>query len=139
MDKKLKHIQTKSTVSPAAKSAETVAFSFRYLTSDKKYNFEKLDKGKKREWCAALFDRMTVISSDSWISWKNKGKETGYETIPADRIAFAPQGRIVSPDEKVVIFRFNNSGRIIGVKESNNPVLYIIGFDIDFSAYDHGS
>ena len=47
-------------------------------------------------------------------------------------------------DEKIYIFRFKtadnkNNGRILGFKKDRCPIYYIIGFDFDFSAYDHGS
>ena len=120
-------------------SDRTVAFSFKHLTSRKEYNFEGLDKGKNREWHSALVDRIMQISKEPWLTWLNTPKETGIETIRASQLNFSPSGYEFSPDEKVFIFRFNSqSGRIIGIKERESPVYFVIGFDMDFSAYDHG-
>lgn len=117
----------------------TVAFSFVYLTDKKEFNFESLDKGKKREWHSALVDRMVEISRESWLAWLNRPKEVGIETIFASELRFSPKGYTFSPDEKVAIFRFKSQeGRIIGFKENQVPIYYVIGFDLDYSAYDHG-
>lgn len=140
MGKTIKHKASRSIVSPVPETTETVAFSFKYLTTEKKYNFGKLDKGGKREWCTALFERTVEISSESWLTWLNKEKGVGIETIPAESLNFSPKDRCFSPDEKVAIFRFNKGrGRIIGIKESKSPVFYVIGFDTDYSAYNHGA
>ena len=110
-----------------------------YLTDKKEFNFESLDKGKKREWHSALVDRMVEISRESWLAWLNRPKEVGIETIFASELRFSPKGYTFSPDEKVAIFRFKSQeGRIIGFKESQVPIYYVIGFDLDYSAYDHG-
>lgn len=140
MGKTIKHKTSKNVIAPIPETAKTVAFSFKYLTADKRYNFEKLDKGGKREWCAALFERAVEISSESWLVWLNKRKEVGIETIPAESLNFASKDRRFSPDEKVAIFRFNKGcGRIIGIKESKSAVFYVIGLDTDYSAYNHGA
>ncbi len=117
----------------------TVAFSFKYLTVKKEYNFESLNKDKKREWHSALVERMMEISKESWLTWLRRPKETGIETIFANQLRFSPKDHIFSSDEKVVIFRFKSQkGRIIGFKEEQVPIYYVIGFDLNFTAYDHG-
>jgi len=113
------------------------SFSFCYLTTNKKYNFESLDKGKQKEWSAALVDRMIEISKEDWIYWFGLPKNKGIETIPYEKVNFSPNEIGISDDEKVIVFRFNSQkGRIIGFKV--DTIFYIIGFDFDFSAYDHG-
>lgn len=113
-------------------------FSFRYLTKNKDYNFDKLDNNEKKEWALALMNRIKEISQYSWVHWHNQPKNQGIETIPYKEIKFSPNGYVPSKDEKVIVFRFRSQdGRIIGVKESNCSVFYIIGFDTKYSAYKH--
>jgi hypothetical protein len=47
----------------------------------------------------------------------------------------------LSEDSKIIVFRFNNQkSRILGVRSQEcNSILYIIGYDWDFSAYNHGN
>ena len=58
-----------------------------------------------------------------------------------DDLRFAANGYQFSSDEKVIVFRFGiNSGyRLLGIKGNDSNILYVIGYDFDFSAYDHGS
>lgn len=126
-----------NTVSPAY---ETVSFSFRYLTSNKNFNFEKMDKRQKMEWQSALTERMIEISKSSWSYWHSLPKEQGTETIPVEKINFSPNSYFFSADEKVIVFRFKSQkGRIIGIKNKDSSIFYIIGLDCDYSAYDHGN
>lgn len=138
---KIKKSSDKPNISPNKQvEKSTIAFSFKYLTDKKEYNFEALDKGKKREWHSALVDRMVEISRESWLTWLNLPKTVGIETIFASELRFSPKGYSFSPDEKVAIFRFKSQeGRIIGFKESQTPIYYVIGFDFGYCAYDHGS
>ena len=103
------------------------SFSFRYLTKSKDYNFQKLDKGQKKDWSCSLTERLISLS-----------KETGFETFSNSQIKFSPSNYNFTPDEKVIVFRFNSgNGRIIGIKPSSCSVFYIIRFDTNFSAYGH--
>ena len=62
----------------------------------------------------------------------------GFEKLPRARIQFRPSWNLPE-DENVLIFRFKSSDyRMLCVKDKKREVLYIIGFDFDFSAYDHG-
>ena len=120
------------------KSPEMPSFSFRYLTTNKDYNFESLDKRKKLEFQSALAERMIEITQKSWLEWHNLDKKHGYEMIPSQQLRFSPNGYTFSDDEKVIVFRFNSQeGRIIGIKNSESAVYYVIGFDTDYSAYPH--
>lgn len=71
---------------------------------------------------------------------RDRGKESfgGFEKLPRARIQFRPSWNLPE-DENVLIFRFKSSDyRMLCVKDKKREVLYIIGFDFDFSAYDHG-
>lgn len=119
-------------------SPNNPSFSFCYLTTSKKYNFSNLDKGKQKEWSTALVKRMIEISKESWNYWLSLRKEQGLETLAYEKINFSPNGIDISQEAKMFIFRFNSQkGRIIGFKVGT--IFYVIGFDFDYSAYDHGA
>ena len=114
------------------------SFSFRYLTKSKDYNFQKLDKGQKKDWSCSLTERLISLSKETWSYLTSLSKETGFETFSNSQIKFSPSNYNFTPDEKVIVFRFNSgNGRIIGIKPSSCSVFNIIGFDTNFSAYGH--
>lgn len=138
MMKKLKSSSTKPQVSANSRSEQMPSFSFLHLTTNKLYNFQKLDKGTKREWQSALAERIIEITQNTWIYHFNLGKKQGIETLSNSQIKFSPNGYTFSDDEKVIVFRFNSDkGRIIGIRIDNSPIFYVIGFDTNFSAYEH--
>lgn len=126
------------------KCSSNPSFSFEHLTSNTKYNFEFFgkDKNLKISAKAAVCDRLQEISQQTWIFWNSQRKAVGIETLKADDLYFKPCGYDFSDDEKVIVFRFSflrNDCRIIGIKKSPCSVYYIIGFDFNHNAYDHGS
>lgn len=123
-------------------SSKPISFSFKYLTSDKRYNFENMVKADKKAWQSALMERIIELSGLTWLDCQNFRKNQGYETIPAGQgqLNFSPKNYILTDDEKAIVFRFNSQkGRIIGVKDSCCSLFYVIGLDTDFSAYNHGN
>ncbi len=123
--------------------SEEVTLSFRFLTSNDDYNFSFFGKSKNegQKTKAALYDRIEDITKNSWLHWHNLSKfNGGIERIPAKELKFKPCSYEFSDGDKVIIFRFNGDKyRIIGLKIENSPCFYVIGFDFDHSAYDHGS
>lgn len=121
------------------KCPDKPSFSFEFLTTNKKYNFEKLDKRNGLEWRSTLLSRIIELTQNSWQHWQGLGKEQELETIPFQQIHFNPNNYSISEDEKVIVFRFNSQkGRILGIKDSYCSVYYVIGMDTDYSAYNHG-
>ncbi|MCC8112081.1 MAG: hypothetical protein LIO74_11010 [Ruminococcus sp.] len=121
------------------------SFSFVYLIKNKNYNFDSFLKSKEEKVNAQaeLAKRLIQISQDPWEFWHNRRRESGgLELIPYDQIHFSPKGLNLTPDEKLIVFRFaSGKYRIIGTKGnfcSTCATYYIIGFDFDYSAYDHG-
>lgn len=87
-----------------------------------------------------MIDRLTEISGETWVYWQSLSKNHGIETFSAKQLKFSPSRYKFASDEKVIVFRFfNQDFRIIGFKDSRLPTYYIIGFDFDYSAYNHGS
>lgn len=84
---------------------------------------------------------MQELSNQTWRYWGQLGKsQVGYETLPFSNIKFTPNINTAESIQKVIIFRFfKDNYRIIGVKEDDNHVFYVIGFDFDHSVYDHGN
>jgi len=120
---------------------DRIGFSFVYLTTNTDHNFLYFKKNKSECYKvkAALYDRIEEITKEPWLYWYGQSKFNGIETIPAKEIKFKPSGYEFSDGDKVIVFRFNgDKGRIIGVKLDSSPFYYVIGFDFDYSAYNHG-
>ena len=143
-DTKVKKIQNENL---GCSSEQYPWFSFRYMTQNNNYSLKFLDSldGNSREkTLKGLFSRLEELSAHPWLYWQEKRKSTGMETIRFDQLNFfANPDANFTKDTKAYVFRFAtyrgaNSGRIIGIKISPCAVLHVIGYDFDFSAYDHG-
>lgn len=134
---------SKSTTSKGGKSPQYPAFSFVFLTTNNSYTFDYFNKDNdKRIAIENVYKRLVEIGKDTWLDWYTKGKQQGLETIPAHQIKISPSGRTITQDEKVIVFRVKNytgeDARILGIKEDGSPILHIIGFDFNYSVYNHG-
>lgn len=124
-----------------------ITLSFEYSIKDKKHLIEMKTKAKEKcnKIIENLFKKLQEISTLTWKELQNRPKETGYETIPISefKINFEniKQELKLSDDSKIIVFRFNNQQcRILGVRSKEcSSILYIIGYDWDYSAYNHGS
>ena len=123
-----------------------VSFRFDRITTNKNYNFNYFkDKSEKLKSLAALFEKLQILTSKSLPDLTLERKISGCETIPINnfkenaRRAFM-NSDIVSSDSSLVIFRFASQKYRIICKTAidDNSILYILGFDFDFSAYNHG-
>ncbi|ERL26421.1 MULTISPECIES: hypothetical protein [unclassified Leptotrichia] len=116
-------------------------FCFRYLTKNKNYNFNRFKNSKEsNEAKGIVLDKLMDIQLKSWLDLHQQNKRTGIETLSIENINFSPYDYETSKDQKVYVFRLNSQNwRMIGIKsEINTDVLHIIGFDFDFTAYNHG-
>ena len=121
---------------------ERVAVSYAHVTTNKAYSYACFGKnGWKDELLArrSASDLLREITGASWKAMILGRKEDfgGSETIPKKRIVFQPVGLIMSEDEKVYVLRFGAGMkyRLLGVRREN--VLCVIGYDFNYSAYDH--
>lgn len=126
--------QTKST--PKSR----INFSLEHMTTNTKYTFDYFGKSIRDELAArqALSALLRELSCKTWmeVAQLDKTTQCGFETIPAMQINFKPSRYEFSPDEKVWVFRFGKQRyRLIGIQDSGT--LYIIGYDLNFSAYNH--
>lgn len=116
-------------------------FDFKYITTNKKYNFKffKEEKSNKNEAYDELIKRIYSISNYTTDKFLLLGKQQGLETIKYHQLNFQPNGLDISADDKFISIRFNKDKyRIICIKSVKyKNVLHIIGFDFNFSAYKH--
>lgn len=116
----------------------------KHLTGNKNYNFEYFthnvrDKNKAHE---SFLRWIAKVQDQTWLELTQQNKRTGLETLENHRFSFQGKDiqKYVSPDTKMYVFRFHSEKyRIIGFKDSRcSNTLHIVGFDFDYSAYDHG-
>lgn len=124
-----------------------ISFNFMYLTNKKDFNFDYFAKDKSNKLIAysTLHDRMQELSNitmqECKARYKTQGAEAiGYKSFNKGFQSILDNVEIVSKDSSLSVIRFNqNNYRMIcktGIMDNN--VLYVIGFDFNYSAYDHG-
>lgn len=129
---------------PKAQKSNRASFSFAHITTNKRYNFsfyKKDEMRKELETREGLDDLLQTLSRSTWEEILQRRHESfgGFETIPRVSIHFQPSWNLAE-DSKVCVFRFRqNDCRMLGIRAKESDVLYIIGFDFDYTAYDHGS
>jgi hypothetical protein len=119
------------------------AFSFGYLTTTKKYTLGYIsDSNDRRTAIENVYNKLAEIGTENWLHWYENGKKHGLETLYAGDLSFSPSRKRLTPDEKVIVFRVKSyagkEGRILGIREDGCPILHIIGYDFNYSAYNHG-
>ena len=119
--------------------------SFKSMTRNDRYNLSKLVPGTEREQTmVGLYSKLNELSSKPWLHWVTMRKTVGLETLTYNDLHFqAAPGEVIAKDTTIYVFRFDthlgtNKGRIMGYKNEPCAVLHIVGFDVDFSAYNHG-
>ena len=123
-----------------------IAVSFRYLTDAKRYSFSYF----KNQWRDELSARqeldkaISALNANNWLQLGklNKLQLGGFERLPYGAIekSVFKRAEEVTPDLDIYSFRFSSGKyRLLGVTLSNSSVFYILGFDFDYSAYNHGS
>lgn len=118
------------------------AFCFKYLTTNSKYNFDYFsDKNHKLKMFETLFEKLDYCASYSRLELINQRKETGFEALDFERLKFQANAEKNLFGPKFISIRFNQQRyRIIGAFSDVCPnVFHVIGFDFDYSAYNHGS
>ena len=140
---KLNAAVKKSVPKPACE--QFPAFSFRYLTSNSTYSLACLNKGRDRETVLeGIHQKLCELSSASWLHWSQQRKNVGLEMVAYQGLRLkTKEGVFLEKDTPIYVFRFNThlgnkKGRILGYRDGSCAVMYIIGYDIDFSAYEHG-
>lgn len=124
---------------------ESIILSFKYSIKDKKHSIEHIFKTKNnnKKVIQSLFAKFEELSNLTWKELQNRPKKSGYETIPISQFKInldsIKRDLELADDSKIIVFRFNEqNSRLLGVKSSKcKSILYIIGYDWDYSAYRH--
>lgn len=138
-------INGKVSANSGCQSEQYPWISFRSMTRNARYDLSTLRQGSEREQTlSGLYRRLTELTGHTWLYWTQQPKRIGLETMKYDDIQFeADANANLTKDTTLYIFRFDThigegKGRIIGYKNAPCAVYHIIGYDIDFSAYNHG-
>lgn len=126
---------------------EKILLSFKYSIKNKNYTIEKIIGAREKcnKIMSKLFQKYEEISNLTWKELQDRPREAGYEMIPISKFHInldnIKKDLNLSEDSKIIVFRFNNQDcRLLGVRSQEcSSILYIIGYDWDYSAYDHGS
>lgn len=121
-----------------------ISVSFQFLTKNNRHNFNFFSKTNFRLKTSAfeqLFEFLQTLTSKTQLEIANLPKERGFELIALSQLKFKP-ALTLGQDTKICVFRFgdNSNGgdyRLLGFFEHGQNVLEIIGFDFDYSAYNH--
>lgn len=115
-------------------------FCFKHLTTNKTYNFDYFKNPKDiNEAKSIILDKLIETQSKTWLQLHQLDKRAGIETLSYGDIRVSANNYEILKDQNVYVFRLNSQKwRIIGIKsEINKDVLHIIGFDFNYSAYNH--
>jgi hypothetical protein len=121
---------------------KNISISFQYQITNDHYLPEGIrDKTVRLSFYTELLKKIRDITSFSWLELGKRRKNTGYEGIPLKVFSRGLRNTIedidiISSDSKLEVMRLGNDFRMIG--KYLQGIFYIIAFDIDFSAYDHG-
>lgn len=124
-----------------------ILLSFKYSIKNKNYTIEKITGANQKcnKIMKKLFEKLQEISKLTWKELQNRPRESGYEMIPISQfkidLTSIKEELKLADDSKIIVFRFNNQDvRLLGVRSQEcSSILYVIGYDWDFSAYNHGS
>lgn len=120
--------------------------SFRYMTTNKSHSLkflDSLDIYARECTMRCLLSQLEDLTRYPWIYWMENRKKTGLETVSYDALKFASASEAnLTKDTTLYIFRFDTyqgpgKGRMIGFKRAPCAVYHIIGYDFDFTAYQH--
>lgn len=125
-----------------------IMFSFRYLTSNKHYNFNYFDN-KDIKRCNSAYESflnlMQALCQTNISEVRMVNKTRGAETIACNQFnssiqTFLKTLGFIEASSKLIIIRFHSQDyRLICKSDpTHNNLLYILAFDFDYSAYNHG-
>lgn len=139
-------LKNKEPAKPVIKKVDrkdgTPSFSMKYLTKDASYRAERFEKqpAERLQMLDGLYRLMDQLGNLTWTSWIMRSKKQGGpEKITKEQIKSSIIPKDAEQQSFFLSVYFGNSDkyRMIGFRDED--VFYIIGFDLDFSAYHHGS
>ncbi len=132
---------------PKTKPVEKISFNFKYITSNKTYGLKYFcgDCRNSEKALSELFNKLEELSKITLTDAKANGKIQGCEPLKYSKFNLSFQQimdntDIISKDSSLEVFRFcqNNYRLICKPDIIHTNLLYIIGFDFNYSAYNHG-
>lgn len=128
-------------------SEKFVLLSFAFVTGNKDYNFNYFESSRAREELSAriaLDELLEELSKNTWqeLTQRSKYQKGGFEKIPYSSCKESIFNKFkITPDTSIYSFRFGKGDayRLLGIKPTSCHKLNILGYDFDYSAYDHGS
>lgn len=126
-----------------------VVFSFKFLTNNPRYNLEKFNRSQNARQdlntVSAICNKIIEMSRLGWQQMSSLRKEQGgKELLSYCQLSFKAYDSNyelnLTGDTKVHVYRFGSGHyRMIGYRgDKCTSVFYVLGFDFDYSAYDHG-
>lgn len=131
-------------IDKSSNSSTHFSFNFTYLTKNKNYNFSFLNQNAKLgEFAKRLFNTIEKISSINTQAFSSCG-------IFSDSLCFREikskykNNLPILDNEKIfsIALASKHHERMIAYKENTletKNILYILMFDFNFTAYDHGN
>lgn len=114
-------------------------FSFKYLTDNKKYNFDAIPENELKQFKVQLLSKIleleTMYTTKTLFALR---KPKVFEFFNIEGLEFKPNKINYSNDTKIYIFRVTSDYRMICMYSDVAPIFHIIGFDFRFNAYKHG-
>lgn len=117
---------------------DTIVFSFKYLTTSKKY------KGflKDEQISSDFFSKLQLISSLTWEQFHLLKRQSGYELMTCGEVDAKIVNGVnlrMTADEKIYVVRFNSQKSRIFIKRGSKcpRIANILAIDTELSAYKH--
>lgn len=129
---------------PSHALSTKLSFSLEWMTRNKSYSFSGFDRKRMCDELTArqaLSELLALLSRSTWSEVLARRREElgGTEQIRYSELAFEADAVELLRDTRALSFRFGSGKyRALGIKMPNDNRLYLIGYDFDYSAYDHG-
>lgn len=120
-----------------------IAFSYEMLTTDDDFTFKHFANIREQINAREALDVfLKEVSSNTWIDLqqRNKRQRGGFEIISSSIVKDSVcRSQLLPKESDIIVFRFGGDKyRLLGYKRAKCHILYILGYDFDFSAYNHG-
>lgn len=137
---KIKPAKSPNKLSERPRNMDYPVFCFRHLTTNKAFLISPIKSVRDKAECYdKLIEKLEDIQSVTWLVFSGRPKKTGMELIPNNQININAKGLELTKDSKLVVIQFNNHKyRIIAHRSQSDNILHIIGYDLEFNAYNHG-
>ncbi len=145
----IKRQQKKTTINrEEIQEEDHILFSFKHLTNNRKYGLDPVNNMGLRdgnEAYKALLDKFTTLSQMNYSGIFGIGKRQGgcdpipYTSFGMQMKSIMDNIDLIKKDSVLSVFYFGGRKYRLICKQDiqNRNLLYVIGFDWDFTAYNH--